>query len=150
MEDNIVNYLLENALRHPRATAFVILEDGEATEKKISYEELVTRIQTLAFQLAGKNLQDKRVLLIYQDTLEFIVTFLACNYLGIVPVPMPYAKGNKQLLRLGNIMQDAQASAILCSGSSLAHLEQTLHPFLQTAGLEMISTDPGNNRQESK
>ena len=139
--NNIIDYLTVHARVQPDATAFIILEDGEGVERKLLYEELESAVSTLAAQLNGKQLQGQRVLLMYHDIMEFIIAFLACQYIGIIPVPVPYVKGSRQMARLSNIMSDAQVSAVLCAHFSVDHLRAALGDLLSAGEIAIISTD---------
>lgn len=139
-DDNLVDYLLLHAHTHPHKTAFVILENEGSTERKISWWEMELKVKIAASQLTLKNLSGKRAVLIYQDILEFIISFLACQYAGVIAVPVPYAKGSKQLLRLMTIFNDAGAAAVLCTRYSEQHLQQSLGNVLAN-NIEIIVTD---------
>jgi acyl-CoA synthetase (AMP-forming)/AMP-acid ligase II/acyl carrier protein len=138
---NIIDYLIRHARVQPDATAFIILEDGEKGERTILYEELESAVSTLAAQLNEKQLQGQRVLLMYHDIMEFIIAFLACQYIGIIPVPVPYVKGNRQMARLSNIINDAQVSAVLCAHFSVDHVRAALGNFLSSGEIGIVSTD---------
>jgi len=79
--------------------------------------------------------------LIYQDILEFIVSFLACQVAGIIPVPVAYAKGNKQMVRVLPILEDVQAAAIFCTHSSIEHLQKGLTDTIDTGLIPFMATD---------
>jgi acyl-CoA synthetase (AMP-forming)/AMP-acid ligase II/acyl carrier protein len=145
-ENNIIDYLKEHALSSPNKTAFIIVENGEMTERKISYLELSMRVEKLAAHLTSEQLQGKRALLVYQDILEFIISFLAATWSGIIPVPVPYVKGTKQLARLLKIMEDAQVDTLLCTHYSIAHLKQGLSALPQSGKMEIIPTDTDHDQ----
>jgi acyl-CoA synthetase (AMP-forming)/AMP-acid ligase II/acyl carrier protein len=138
---HIIDHLLEHALTTPESTAFIVLEDGEAREQKITYKELAARVQDLASMLNGQQLRAKRVLLVYQEIQEFIVSFLAVQYAGIIPIPVSFAKGTKQIERLTGIIADANAAAILCTLNSVVHVQKGLGSFLQEENVKVIPTD---------
>lgn len=140
-ETNITDSLLTHAQERPDATAFIILEDGEAIERKILYHDLESWVKSLASQLSDKQLYGQRVLLIYQNTVEFIIAFLACQYLGIIAVPVPYVKGHKQMARLRNIAVDAQVSAVLCAHFSVDYLKAVMAEWWEHSTITIISTD---------
>src|SRR4051812_37376435 len=89
---HIIDHLLEHALTTPQSTAFIVLEGGETIEQKITYRELAARVKDTASMLNAQQLRAKRVLLVYQETLEFIVSFLAAQYAGVIPIPVSFAK----------------------------------------------------------
>jgi acyl-CoA synthetase (AMP-forming)/AMP-acid ligase II/acyl carrier protein len=138
---HIIDHLLEHARTIPHNTAFVVLEDGEATEQKVSYSDLAVSVKNMASILTAHQLRGKRVLLVYQDSLEFIVSFLAVQYAGIIPIPVSFAKGTKQVERLTSIVADAGASAILSTLNLVAQIEKGLGALLDDGNLKIISTD---------
>jgi acyl-CoA synthetase (AMP-forming)/AMP-acid ligase II/acyl carrier protein len=139
-DHTLSHYLVSHARATPDQAAFVVLEDGEDAETAISYAALVQCVRNVAAQLAPHGLQHQRALLLYQDTVAFVVSLLACQQAGIVPVPVPYAKGRKQLSRLANILDAAGAAAILCAAHSIDDLRQA---GLAPAGqVRLIATDP--------
>jgi acyl-CoA synthetase (AMP-forming)/AMP-acid ligase II/acyl carrier protein len=138
---SIIDRLIAHAQQSPEATAYIILEDGESVERRILFQDLDAWVRMLAAQLSDKHLQGHRVLLVYQDTLEFIISFLACQYLGIIPVPVPFVKGSKQMARIQNIIEDAQVTAVLCAHFSLDTLQRELSGFFENKEMAFISTD---------
>lgn len=139
--NSIVDCLIQHTTRFPHKTVFITPENGDAAESSITYQELTTRVTALAIQLVDQQLIGKRALLVYQDVLEFITAFLACQYAGVIAVPVPYVKGSKQFLRLTNIMEDAQAAVVLCATRSAGYLRQGLYDFLALHKTAIISTD---------
>ncbi|WP_161964309.1 AMP-binding protein [Chitinophaga flava] len=139
--DTIVDHLLFHAQKSPHKTAFIILEDSQELEKRISYQELKTKVEALAVYLYDKQLPGKRVLLVYQGVSDFIISFLACQYAGVIPVPVSYIRGGRQFGRLMNVMNDARVSAILCTHETVVYLEKELHNFLHVNEIIVISTD---------
>ena len=140
-EVSILRYLADHSLRSPDSTAFIIVDNDLEIEKRVTFAQLETSVKLLACRLMNEQLEGQRVLLVYQDTLEFIITFLACQYCGIIPVPVPYVKRNKQISRLFAIIEDAQAAAIFCASQSLRHLQQGLSDLLNSGHLRIILTD---------
>jgi acyl-CoA synthetase (AMP-forming)/AMP-acid ligase II/acyl carrier protein len=138
---HIIDHLLEYALTIPDSTAFIILEDGESIVQRITYKELAAKVTELASSLVTQDLRSKRVLLVYQDIMEFIVCFLAVQYSGIIPVPVPYAKGSKQIERLTGIIKDAGAAAILCNSDSVIPIQKGLGVLLEAGNVQIIPTD---------
>ncbi|SEP46649.1 Acyl-CoA synthetase (AMP-forming)/AMP-acid ligase II [Niastella yeongjuensis] len=124
-QNSIVDYLFHHADDFPAKSAFTILQE-DGSERTIKYRELAAAVKTLAAQWKRESLAGTNVLLIYQDIPEFIIAFLACQYAGIIAVPVPYLKGTKRVARLLGIMEDAQAAAVFCTLDSVPHLEREL------------------------
>jgi acyl-CoA synthetase (AMP-forming)/AMP-acid ligase II/acyl carrier protein len=133
--NNIITHLGVHATARPQATAFAILDNGEEISREISYGQLQSKVVMLASTLASKQLHGKRVLLAYQDIVEFTTAFLACQYCGIIAVPVSYPRGAKQAARLFAIIEDAQASAVMSTADAVALIGQTLDT------IEIITTD---------
>jgi acyl-CoA synthetase (AMP-forming)/AMP-acid ligase II/acyl carrier protein len=150
--NNIAEYLVFHAHRHPEKTAFVFTGDDEQLPVKLPYAGLAAAVKQLAQSLAAKDLYGKRALLIYQDVQSFIVSFLACQYTGIIPVPVPYVQGSRQNARLAAVAADAGVAAILCCGYSVEKIEKGFAGFPETGKVEIIATDtqlPGIDQQET-
>lgn len=126
---DIVNNLIQHARLSPDKKAFVVLTDGEDEKCEVSYAELESIIAWVTAQLEKKGLKGERVLLLYNDALDFIVSFLACQYLDIIAVPVAYGKGEKHIEKVASIINDAKAAAVFCSddrslSKELAGLDQ--------------------------
>lgn len=134
--NNIITRLGVHAAVRPNATAFAILNNGEEIGQQISFGQLQSKVATLASHIAGTQLHGKRVLLAYQDIVEFITAFLACQYCGIIAVPVSYPRGTKQAARLFAIIEDAQASAIMSTTDAVALVGDALN-----GSIEIITTD---------
>jgi acyl-CoA synthetase (AMP-forming)/AMP-acid ligase II/acyl carrier protein len=141
VEYGIVDHLIDHARKSPNRIIFSVIGNEDEGEKNITYLELESRVKELSSRLTDRNLKGKRALLIYQDTVEFIISFLACICSGTIPVPVSYAKGTRQLARLVNIMENAQATAILCVQRSIPYLQQGLPGFLESGNIELLPTD---------
>jgi acyl-CoA synthetase (AMP-forming)/AMP-acid ligase II/acyl carrier protein len=139
--NNIVEYLAFHARRHPEKTAFVLTGGHEQSPEELSYAGLEAAVKLLACHLAAKKLYGKRALLIYQDVQSFIVSFLACQHTGIIPVPVPYLQGSKQSVRLAAVAGDASVSAILCCGHSIEQIQKGFAGFPETGEVEIIATN---------
>ncbi len=129
-----------HALSTPEKTAYIV-KDDKTGDKKISYQELAAEVKRRRCRLRKEQLKGKRVLLVYEDVLQFTFSFLSCISLGIIPVPVPHVRGSKQLSRLAGIMEDAQAVAVLCTGELTAQLLQGLSPVPGSEAMRVIHTD---------
>jgi bacitracin synthase 3 len=134
--NNIITRLGVHASARPHATAFAILNNGEEVGQEVTFGQLQSKVAILASYLSAKQLYGKRVLLAYQDIVEFIAAFLACQHCGIIAVPVSYPRGTKQVARLFAIIEDAQASAIMSTADTVALVGGML-----PGSIEMITTD---------
>ncbi|NSL90994.1 AMP-binding protein [Chitinophaga sp. Mgbs1] len=130
----IIDYLTYHASVSPFKTAFIISGKGLEPDQRISYGKLEEEVLSQAMQLAAHHLHGKRVVLVYQDVLSFIVSFFACHYSGAVPVPVPYVQSSRQFARLQHIIDDAMPAAILCRKATARYLEDAAALLLFTDG----------------
>jgi len=139
MDTNIVSFLAAHARAVPEKHAFTILSNEGDAPQEITYRELQARVQQIAFYLGEKQLNTRTVLLVYQDMLAFIISFLACQYTGVIAVPVPYARGSKHVQRINGIIADAATDTILCTAATVDSLRDELNPAAGT--LQFITTD---------
>lgn len=141
VENHIIGQLARHSSASPGKPAFIFLEDGEQAERTITFGELNTRVEQLGSVLAERQPQGQRALLVYQDIMEFTVSFLACQHAGLVAVPVFLSKGSKQVARFINLMEDAGVSLILSTSDLEAQVQQVLSGYLQTSGIELVATE---------
>jgi len=110
-----IERLRGNAFTMPHKAAYVLMGEGAQEESRISNAELYARVVSLSLYLRGEITPGQRVLLMYQDSLEFIVAFLACLYSGIIAVPVAYQRTRKTAGGLAEIAGDSAAAAVLTS-----------------------------------
>jgi len=122
----MISQLKKHVERFPDKIVFIYLENGENIERKVSFFELLENVKCLGSQLYNRELEGKRALLVYQDTLEFAISFLACQYAGVVAVPIYFAKGERQIVKIANIINDAAVSAILTTSNLQLPVEKIL------------------------
>ncbi|HMI59889.1 MAG TPA: AMP-binding protein [Puia sp.] len=143
-ENIIVIRLKHHAVLQEEKPALVLLEEGERVKKVWGYSDLLGAVVKTAGLLCQFRLTGKRVLLFYQEVPDFLIAFLACNFVGAIPIPMPFARSGKQLARLRNIVDDAKASALLCSPDFIPQWEIDDGRYLP----EIIPVSPGDKNLE--
>ncbi|WP_231510333.1 aminotransferase class I/II-fold pyridoxal phosphate-dependent enzyme [Fischerella sp. PCC 9605] len=109
----LVEFLHQRAKHQPHRKAYVFLEDGEIHTSCLTYQELEHQVQAIAAYLQSISAPGDRALLLYPSGLEFVVSFFACLYAGIIAVPAYPPKRNQKLSRLQAIVRDAQATLLL-------------------------------------
>jgi acyl-CoA synthetase (AMP-forming)/AMP-acid ligase II/acyl carrier protein len=140
-EKNITAYLKEYAAKYPGKAAFISLTDGECMEIAMSYGQLEANVALCAGYLSSLQLSGKRVLLVYQDILEFIVTFLACQQAGVIAIPVPYIKKGRQLQKIVSIINDAGVETILTTADTVSQLQEELTPLFVPYKLTIAATN---------
>src|SRR6185437_14584037 len=122
----MIRSLIDKATLHPSKTIFRFLRDEEGVNDHITYGALLERVRRTSSLL--EPFQGKPALLIYQDILEFIVGFLACQYAGVIPVPVPHIRKEKHLVKLKCIASDSNPAVALCCGDSMSFLKDSFLP----------------------
>ncbi|WP_159456268.1 AMP-binding protein [Chitinophaga eiseniae] len=124
MSRTIFDYLISSTAKDPCKIAFISLGENGEEVRRLSYTDLLAAVENLSGRLNAKNWKGHCVLLMFQHTDDFIVSFLACIRSGIIPVPVPYLKGRKHTERLERIITDASAAAVLSDEPGLHSLQR--------------------------
>jgi fatty-acyl-CoA synthase len=103
---------------------------GELTAV-MTYTELRERARDVAARLAGLELpRSSRVALVADTQPDFLVMFFACQYAGLVPVPLPAAVhlGGRDayVAHLRGLLKDCDARAAYASSAFASFLEQAV------------------------
>lgn len=120
---NLAQFLLAKQKKIGNRTALIVV-DEVGKKRTVSYQALDEKVRMAACQIKALNFPKQAVIALQSDKVEeFLVFFLALNWLGLVPVPLILSL-NKNELEF--ILQDCQAEAFLCfrreeSAISLPH-----------------------------
>ncbi len=80
----------------------------------------------------------QRVAIVAETGPEFVITFFACQYAGLVPCPVPYAMNiggrDAYVIRIAGMLNAADASAIVTPVS----LEESIGEAAALAGVDMV------------
>jgi acyl-CoA synthetase (AMP-forming)/AMP-acid ligase II len=140
-----VDLLRHRASFQPAQVAYTFLEGGEEEEDCLTYGQLDQRVRTVAALLQSQLPVGERVLLAYQPGLDFVLSFLACLYAGMVPVPAYPPRKNQNTSRLQSIVLDACVKVALTT----SHLGQSLERFCSKdpslSKLVWLSTDQADD-----
>jgi acyl-CoA synthetase (AMP-forming)/AMP-acid ligase II len=140
-EGNLVALLRRRALERPEAPAFTFLVDGEREEGRLTYAGLDRRAQAIAGRLQQEMAPGERAILLYPTGLDFVAAFFGCLYAGVVPVPVPEPFLERHILRLRNIVNDAQTQHILTDGKLLGMVERRFADNAEIQALRWLATD---------
>ncbi len=106
----------------PNAVAFRMLSSDLST-KELTFHELLQNVKRCAGQLSKSGIKHGDVcMLIFSQGLEFLVSFLACNWIGAVPVPLNKPARNKPIDKWEKIAEDAEVKAIITNSDFLENL----------------------------
>lgn len=110
----IYDFLVESALNMPDKIAFTFLS-AQSEPVEWSYAHLLEKVLNVADVLSERQLCGKKLLLLYADSSDFICSFLACQKIGAIAIPMFPPRGSSHSERLTRIIDDCRPSAILTS-----------------------------------
>lgn len=130
----LVDLLCYRADHQPDKRAYTLLVDGELDEVHITYKQLDFQARAIATKLQKLDCQDKRVMLLYLSSIEYITAFFGCLYAGAVPVPAFPPRLNRPTPRIQAIADDSKATIALTSPSILSNMQKRLRhtPALST------------------
>ncbi|HOP18960.1 MAG TPA: fatty acyl-AMP ligase [Parvularculaceae bacterium] len=99
----------------------------------LPYSEVKARAQALAKKLAGQFERGARVAMVAETSPEFMTTFFACQYAGIVPAPMPMPVnlGGKEgyLNQIRQMIMGAKAAAVIGPAALNGFLSEAISDF---------------------
>ncbi len=106
----------------------------------LPYSELRRRARALARKLAARFERGARIALVAETSPEFLITFFACQYAGLVPAPMPLPVnlGGKDgyLTQVRLMVQGSKASAAIGPTSLIDFLTAALGGNSEAAVLD--------------
>lgn len=114
--DNLVDLLMDRALKAGHKRAYIFLKDGEKEAGHLTYGQLDLQARAIAARLRTLGAVGQRVLLMCPPGLEYIAAFFGSLYAGAVAVPVypPHpARLKKTLPRLKGIIKSAQPAIAL-------------------------------------
>lgn len=137
----LFDILQQHAKAKPHATAYVFLERNGA-QKSLSYAQLLARVKAIAATLQARHRQGERVLLMFQPSLDFVQSILACFAAGLIAVPVQPIQNRRVLPRLTGIMHNADCKTLLTNTNSQEMLERVIpNTRHHTPGVDWICTD---------
>lgn len=108
----IIEVLLQHAAERPDAAAYIFLRD-DGKEESLTFGQLVRRAQAIAAELQAQTCIGDRAILLFQPSLDFIESILACFFARLVAVPVSPLRNARELPRLVGILEDSGARMVL-------------------------------------
>lgn len=122
--------------KHDEAIVF----EGINCIKSITYGQLNSKALSFAAKLQSLQLSEQRVLLIYDQGLEFIIAFFGCLYAGVTAIPVYKPQGKAaQWEKLIPIMEDADLAAIIGEQDYVAKMGPWLDSQASLLNVSIIS-----------
>jgi acyl-CoA synthetase (AMP-forming)/AMP-acid ligase II len=115
--------LLEaHARARPDAIVYTWLGEGESPLEELTFGELRRQARSVAAGLSGLARPGQRALIVVPQGLQFLVTFFACLYASVIPVPVTVPNRRRGLEIVSAIANDAGALWLLSSETMLQQL----------------------------
>jgi acyl-CoA synthetase (AMP-forming)/AMP-acid ligase II len=140
----LVELLRWRADQQPDGHAYTFLIDGKRESAPLTYAVLDRQARAIAALLQQYQAQGERALLLYPQGLEVIAAFCGCLYAGVIAIPVPPPESGRlkrTLPRLRAIVQDAQASFTLTTGSILSLVENVQDEFPEFEKMHWLDTE---------
>lgn len=129
--------------QQPEQLAYALIRDNLELEIQLTYGQLERRVRSLAGRLVQEVSPGTKALLLYSQGLDAACAFWACICAGLVPVPAPAPdpiSGKSGLLRLRNIIEDAQVSLVL-STAGVTALSLDVSILDEAGSIKWLATD---------
>jgi FkbH-like protein len=132
----LIDLLTARAGREPEKVGFIFLADGVEKER-ITYAALHRRACAVAGYLQASAVAGDRALLLLPSGLDFVVSFFAALYAGMIAVPAypPSLRVDAKTRRLQAIVKDARPSRVLTTAALVSRLQGPAAALLGGAGL---------------
>lgn len=111
--ETLYEVLKYRAETQPNDSAYIFLENGEDESYPMTYSQLHESSKAFAAKLQSLNLSGERALLIFESDYNYIISFFACIYAGVISVPLHPPGKNKSMSRISAIANDSGAKVIL-------------------------------------
>ena len=145
-----VHRLRERARTEPDRLAYVFLQNGEDESGRLTVGELDRKARAIAAALnphppapspRGEG-ETPRALLLYPPGLDFVAAFFGCLYAGVIAVPSPLPRLNRNAQRLQAMIADSGATIALTNAALLTKIARQLP---ELARLRWLATDTIDN-----
>lgn len=103
----------------PGRVAYTCLRDGEVESGTLTFGALRQQAVAVATQLSSLGMRGDRAILLYPQGTDFLVTFFACLYAGVVAIPASIPSRKKGIEALRRIAADSGARWILSTRETI-------------------------------
>ena len=129
--------------------AYQFLDNGETEGASYTYGELDKRARSVAAQLQKLISKGDRVILVFDNDLEYIAVFYACLYAGIISAPLHPPGRNKSMFRISSVTKDSDAKLILTTTKLRDELREQFSADPVLKELDWIATDEMTNEHSA-
>lgn len=135
----LTDLLLRHARVQPERLACVMLGEDNREEATLTFHQLHHAATVVAGRLQRHAAAGDRVLLMYSSSLEFVVVFFACQYAGLIPVPVVPPTGHRVRDVVARIISDCTPAVAATAPEHLAQVEAFLAAQGATGGLRAMA-----------
>jgi acyl-CoA synthetase (AMP-forming)/AMP-acid ligase II len=137
----IVEVLLFQGHFRPDDIAFRFLKNGDAETHHLTFGELASQARLVGTALWRQGGAEQRVLLLFPQSLDFIVAFFGTLVAGAVAVPAPHAQGSRaSTARLQAVARDARPVMALTTPELQEQTTEALSGLTDPAGRNLVVT----------
>jgi len=122
--------------------AFVFLDKGHETS--VSFDELDRFCLGASEYIANKGLTGKRALILVRDGVDFVKSFMACLYSGVVAVPVNLPYASKSIDRFHSIIDNAKVDFVFSSRNFSEKLNFCEEPIEDNKAFDFVALDDIN------
>jgi len=109
----MIHLLEKYYFESPAKPAYISYDPQKVYERRLSYWQLAAFSEQLGLQLLDNGFSGKTCILVYNNVLHFVITFFACQYAGIIPIPALFSNSKRQVDKIMQIQNDSGAEVIL-------------------------------------
>jgi acyl-CoA synthetase (AMP-forming)/AMP-acid ligase II/acyl carrier protein len=121
---DLIGLLEGQSLKYMQKTAYVFLENGIDEQERISFRELENRAKKIAAFLQKDFKKGDRCVLLFPTGIDFVVSLFGVILAGLIAVPAYPPRRNSSSGRFWSILEDSDASLILCSETNAKNLKR--------------------------
>jgi acyl-CoA synthetase (AMP-forming)/AMP-acid ligase II len=147
--DLLPDILQRRATLEPDRQAYVFLNEQGDEKATLTYGELHAHALGVASRLVDQCRPGDRALLVFPQSLDFIVAYFGCLYAQVIAVPVSPPRRNKVQSSTRAILANCEPSAVLTLARIIETLRLDLEPIcgpLQWLAVDQIAAGPGFQR----
>ncbi|MBZ9779964.1 AMP-binding protein [Pseudomonas sp. REP124] len=141
-----IEVLETNARHFPQRAALHFLPDGVEIGETLTFAQLHEQSQSLAAALQARYAPGDRVLLMLPSSLDYARAFCACQYAGMIAVPLfpPPSRKPRHLDRVRNVVVDAEPALILAPADHCDNLRELVEGRVDVSTVEDLGVPPAS------
>lgn len=139
--------LQHRAVDEPDRAAYLFLDETGSETAGLTYRELHERALSVARHLRSRCAPGDRALLVFPQSLDFIVAYFGCLYANVIAVPVNPPRRGRIQEATRSIVGDCRPAAVLTIGAMIEPLRPQWEPICAVAhwlavdDLPMVDSD---------